>query len=86
MPEEGKKYDGQELRTKTDLMLVKANFPIDVDINQQICAFAYTEVNEDSAMDSAMRQLEQSSIVSNAYLKGFAAKVLSQASRVYEST
>jgi hypothetical protein len=34
LPEEGKKYDGQELRTKTDLMLVKANFPIDVDINQ----------------------------------------------------
>ena len=54
--EDGKRaYDGLELRTKTDLMLVKANFPIDVDINQNLCAFAYTEINEDSAMDSALR-------------------------------
>ena len=56
MQEDGKRaYDGQELRTKTDLMLVKANFPIDVDINKNLCAFAYTEINEDSAMDSALR-------------------------------
>jgi len=54
--EDGKRaYDGVELRTKTDLMLFKANFPIDVDINQNLCAFAYTEINEDSAMDSALR-------------------------------
>ena len=67
-------------------MLVKANFPIDVDVNHQLCAFAYTEVNEDSAMDSAMRQIEHSSLVNNAYLKGLATKVLSQANKVYEST
>ena len=67
-------------------MLVKANFPIDVDVNRQVCAFAYTEINEDSAMDSAMRQLEQSSLVNNAYLKGLAAKVLNQANKVIEST
>jgi len=37
-------------------------------------------------MDAAMRQLEQSSLANNAYLKGFATKVLSQASKVIEST
>lgn len=37
-------------------------------------------------MDSAMRQIEHSSLVNNAYLKGLATKVLSQANKVYEST
>jgi hypothetical protein len=73
------------MRTKTDLMLLKANFPIDVDVHQNLCAFAYTELNEDSAMNSAMRQLEQSSI-GNAYIKGLASKILNQANKVYEST
>lgn len=57
-----------------------------MDTHRNLVAFAYTEINEDSAMDNALRSLESSSLVSNAYIKGFAAKVLSQASKVYEST
>ena len=74
------------MRTKTDLLLLKAHFPIDVDQNHNFCAFAYTEINEESALDNAMKSLESSSISSNSYLKGLATKVLSQANKVYEST
>lgn len=74
------------MRTKTDLLLLKANFPIDVDSNNSFCAFSYTEINEESALDNAMKSLEQSSIAGNSYLKGLATKVLSQANKVYEST
>ena len=39
-------------------MLLKANFPIDVDSNNNFCAFSYTEINEESALDNAMKSLE----------------------------
>lgn len=45
------------MRTKTDLLLLKANFPIDADSNHNFCAFAYTEVNEVSALDNAIKSL-----------------------------
>jgi hypothetical protein len=52
-----KRFDGLEMRTKTDLLLLKANFPIDVDSNNNLCAFAYTEINEISALDNAIKSL-----------------------------
>ena len=68
------------------MLLLKAGFPIDVDSNHRFCAFAYTEVNEESALESALKSLQQSSLANNSYFKGFATKVISQASKMYEGT
>jgi hypothetical protein len=57
-----KVYDGAELRTKTDLLLMSSGFPIDFDVSHSLVAFVYTEINEDSIVESMLKTLESSSL------------------------
>ena len=69
-------YDGNELRQKTDLLLMSSGFPIDVDICHNLIAFVYTEINEESMVSSLLKSLEQSSLGKNMYLKEAASKLV----------
>ena len=53
-----KLYDGKELRTKTDLLLMSSEFPIDFDVSHKMVAFVYTEINEESMVDSMLKTLD----------------------------
>ena len=53
-----KLYDGTELRTKTDLLLMSSGFPIDFDVSHQLVAFVYTEINEESMVESMLKTLD----------------------------
>lgn len=55
-------YDGRELRTKTDLLLMSSGFPIDFDVSHGMVAFVYTEINEDSMVESMLKTVEASSL------------------------
>lgn len=50
-------YDGNELRTKTDLLLMSSGFPIDFDVSHSMVAFVYTEINEESMVESLLKSL-----------------------------
>ena len=69
-------YDGNELRQKTDLLLMSSGFPIDFDVCQQMVAFVYTEINEESMVESLLKSLNQSSLGKNMYLKEAASKLV----------
>ena len=69
-------YDGNELRTKTDLLLMSSGFPIDFDVCHSMVAFVYTEINEESMVDSLLKSLNQSSLGKNMYLKEAASKLV----------
>lgn len=69
-------YDGHELRTKTDLLLMSSGFPIDFDVVHNMVAFVYTEINEDSVVESMLKTLDQSSLGQNMYLKEVATKLV----------
>ena len=71
-----KVYDGRELRTKTDLLLMSSGFPIDFDVSHNLVAFVYTEINEDSVVESMLKTLDQSSLGQNIYLKEVATKLV----------
>ena len=53
-----------------------SGFPIDFDVCQQMVAFVYTEINEESMADSLLKQLNQSSFGKNMYLKEAASKLV----------
>ena len=69
-------YDGSELRTKTDLLLISSGFPIDFDVRHSLVAFVYTEINEESMVESMLKTLDQSSLGQNMYLKEAASKLV----------
>ena len=69
-------FSNQKLRVKTDILLMSSGFPIDFDVGQNLCAFVYTEINQESVIDSLMGRLESSSLGSNVYIKGAASKIM----------
>jgi len=69
-------YDGRELKTKTDLLLMSSGFPIDFDVCHNLVAFVYTEINEESVVESMLKTLETSSLGQNMYLKEVASKLV----------
>lgn len=69
-------YDGAELRTKTDLLLMSSGFPIDFDVSHNLVAFVYTEINEESVVETMLKTLETSSLGQNMYLKEAASKLV----------
>ena len=69
-------YDGRELRTKTDLLLMSSGFPIDFDVSHGLVAFVYTEINEDSVVESMLKTVEASSLGQNIYLKEMATRLV----------
>ena len=56
--------------------MMGSGFPIDFDVCQQMVAFVYTEINEESMADSLLKQLNQSSFGKNMYLKEAASKLV----------
>ena len=73
---DGKPINSAELRTKSDLLMMGSGFPIDFDVCQKMVAFVYTEINEESMADSLLKQLNQSSLGKNMYLKEAASKLV----------
>ena len=69
-------YDGLELRNKTDLLLMSSGFPIDFDVSHNLVAFVFTEINEESMVETMLKTVEESSLGQNMYLKEAASKLV----------
>ena len=55
---------------------MSSGFPIDFDVSHSMVAFVYTEINEESMVDSLLKSLNQSSLGKNMYLKEAASKLV----------
>ena len=55
---------------------MSSGFPIDFDVAHNLVAFVYTEINEDSVVESMLKTLDQSSLGQNIYLKEVATKLV----------
>jgi len=55
---------------------MSAGFPIDIDVTHNLCAFVYTEINQNTMMESLLKSLDQSSLGKNMYIKAAASKLV----------
>ena len=55
---------------------MSSGFPIDFDVCESMIAFVYTEINEESMVESMLKSLNQSSLGKNMYLKEAASKLV----------
>lgn len=55
---------------------MSSGFPIDFDVSHNLVAFVYTEINEESMVESMLKTLETSSLGQNMYLKEAASKIV----------